>query len=133
MAPKVSPRDVPRDERSKAVNMYDDLAVGDRIKFELEEMGMTSPNAQITQLRPVLVAAVAWGIEDAWEADSRSRLLPRVYCAGARSSAVRQERASEVLDHLHVEEAWSPAKVPGVRRGLREDCDRRTGAKSPPL
>ena len=73
MKPKVSPRDVSQDERSKQENMYNDLAVGDRIKFELEEMGMISPNAQITKLTPVLVAAVAWGVEDVWEADSRPR------------------------------------------------------------
>ena len=33
MAQGVSPRDVPKDERSKQENKYNDLAVGDRIKI----------------------------------------------------------------------------------------------------
>ena len=84
MAQGVSPRDVPKDERSKEENKYNDLAVGDRIKFQLPELGMQCPNAEIKTLKPVLVAAVASGIEDVWEADSRPRPSSRVYYAGTR-------------------------------------------------
>ena len=84
MARGVSPRDVPKDERSKKENKYSNLAVGDRIKFQLPELGMQCPNAQITKLKPVLVAAVASGIEHVWEADSRPSPPSRVYCAGTR-------------------------------------------------
>ena len=69
MAQGVSPRDVPKDERSKQENKYNDLAVGDRIKFSLQELGMKCPNAEIKSLKLVLVAAVASGIGDVWEAD----------------------------------------------------------------
>ena len=124
MAQGVSPRDVPKDERSKQENKYNDLAVGDRIKFELEELGMKCPNAEIKNLKLVLVAAVASGIGDVWEADFARAPPSRVYCAGARCTAVRQEWASEVLDNHRVEDSESPAEVPDVRRGLCEDCDR---------
>ena len=73
MAQGVSPRDVPKDERSKEENKYNDLAVGDRIKFQLEELGMQCPNAKIINLTLALAAAVASGIEDVWEAASRPR------------------------------------------------------------
>ena len=106
-------------------------ATGSSSKFQLPELGMQCPNAQITKLKPVLVAAVASGIEHVWEADSRPSPPSRVYCAGTRCTAVRQEQASEVLDNHLVEDEESPAEVPDVRRGLREDCDRRTGTKSP--
>ena len=85
MAQGVSPRDVPKDERSKQENKYNDLAVGDRIKFSLQELGMKCPNAEIKSLKLVLVAAVASGIGDVWEADF-ARAPPLVCIAQVRDA-----------------------------------------------
>ena len=85
MAQGVSPRDVPKDERSKEENKYNDLAVGDRIKFQLQELGMQCPNAEIKSLKLVLVAAVASGIGDVWEADF-ARAPPLVCIAQVRDA-----------------------------------------------
>ena len=45
MASGVSPRDVPKDERTKTRNTYSDLAVGGQIKFSLLELDMQCTNA----------------------------------------------------------------------------------------
>ena len=58
MASGVSPRDVPKDERTKTKNMYCDLAVGDRIKFSLPELDMQCTNAEVVKLTSVSVAVV---------------------------------------------------------------------------
>ena len=59
MASGVSPRDVPKDERTKTKNMYCDLAVGDRIKFSLLELGMQCTNAEVVKLTSVSVAVAS--------------------------------------------------------------------------
>jgi hypothetical protein len=59
MASGVSPRAVPKDERSKTRNMYSDLAVGDRIKFSLPELDMQCRNAEVVKLTPVSVAVAS--------------------------------------------------------------------------
>ena len=53
----VSLQEVPRDERGSKANAYDDLEVGDRIKFDLDELDMKTPNAEISRL--ALVSAPA--------------------------------------------------------------------------
>ena len=59
MASGVSPRDVPKDERSKTRNTYSNLAVGDRIKFSLLELDMQCKNAEVAKLTPVSAAVAS--------------------------------------------------------------------------
>jgi hypothetical protein len=59
MASEVSPRDVPKDERSSTKNAYNDLAVGDRIKFSLPELEMQCTNAEVVKLTPVSAAVAS--------------------------------------------------------------------------
>ena len=59
MASEVSPRDVPKDERSSTKNAYSDLAVGDRIKFSLPELEMQCTNAEVVKLTPVSAAVAS--------------------------------------------------------------------------
>ena len=59
MASEVSPRNVPSDERSSTKNAYNDLAVGDRIKFSLPELEMQCTNAEVVKLTPVSVAVAS--------------------------------------------------------------------------
>ena len=54
----MSLQEVPRDERGSKANAYDDLEVGDRIKFDLDELDMKTPNAEITKLTLVSAPAI---------------------------------------------------------------------------
>ena len=59
MASEVSPRDVPRDERSSTKSAHSDLAVSDRIKFSLSEFDMQCNNAEVHKLTPVSAAVAS--------------------------------------------------------------------------
>ena len=48
---------VPADERGEDENKYDDLEVGDRIKFDFEELGMKCANAEVVALNYVSAPA----------------------------------------------------------------------------
>ena len=128
MASGVSPRDVPKDERTKTKNMYCDLAVGDRIKFNLPELDMNCTNAEVVKLTLVSVAVAS---RASMGCGKLMNPPPRYVLAGQFCTTVRQGRTPKAVGlHQGLAPAACP-QVPDVRREVRQGSQCTTGATCP--